>query len=110
MRISSQRWQELPTHSLLTNILIFIQMVRYLILLLLILRWDMDGIVTTSISNYYRRLKPVLNTGLLQQELSFQLFYQLSWLFQLVQPYSYIPRSEERRVGKECRSRWSPYH
>ena len=29
--------------------------------------------------------------------------------------YSYIKtdinnRSEERRVGKECRSRWSPYH
>ena len=22
----------------------------------------------------------------------------------------YFPRSEERRVGKECRSRWSPYH
>src|SRR3712207_7720892 len=22
----------------------------------------------------------------------------------------YIIRSEERRVGKECRSRWSPYH
>ena len=22
----------------------------------------------------------------------------------------YAPRSEERRVGKECRSRWSPYH
>src|SRR2546430_16882945 len=21
-----------------------------------------------------------------------------------------LPRSEERRVGKECRSRWSPYH
>ena len=21
-----------------------------------------------------------------------------------------ILRSEERRVGKECRSRWSPYH
>ena len=21
-----------------------------------------------------------------------------------------FPRSEERRVGKECRSRWSPYH
>ena len=26
-------------------------------------------------------------------------------------PYINIdPRSEERRVGKECRSRWSPYH
>ena len=23
---------------------------------------------------------------------------------------SIIGRSEERRVGKECRSRWSPYH
>ena len=26
---------------------------------------------------------------------------------------AYLPihtRSEERRVGKECRSRWSPYH
>src|SRR3989338_6124344 len=22
----------------------------------------------------------------------------------------YLNRSEERRVGKECRSRWSPYH
>src|ERR1019366_10185618 len=22
----------------------------------------------------------------------------------------YVQRSEERRVGKECRSRWSPYH
>ena len=22
----------------------------------------------------------------------------------------YCGRSEERRVGKECRSRWSPYH
>src|SRR6202790_3680859 len=33
----------------------------------------------------------------------------------LVDPKKLIPgrtvlRSEERRVGKECRSRWSPYH
>ena len=25
-------------------------------------------------------------------------------------PFGPTPRSEERRVGKECRSRWSPYH
>ena len=25
-------------------------------------------------------------------------------------PKEDITRSEERRVGKECRSRWSPYH
>src|SRR3712207_8132903 len=24
--------------------------------------------------------------------------------------WSHTVRSEERRVGKECRSRWSPYH
>ena len=27
-----------------------------------------------------------------------------------LQPYMFKVRSEERRVGKECRSRWSPYH
>ena len=26
------------------------------------------------------------------------------------QPVGVFDRSEERRVGKECRSRWSPYH
>ena len=30
---------------------------------------------------------------------------------ELKEPFSdYARRSEERRVGKECRSRWSPYH
>ena len=24
--------------------------------------------------------------------------------------FLFLARSEERRVGKECRSRWSPYH
>ena len=28
----------------------------------------------------------------------------------VVAAFSLIIRSEERRVGKECRSRWSPYH
>ena len=27
-----------------------------------------------------------------------------------VSPAEKDARSEERRVGKECRSRWSPYH
>ena len=26
------------------------------------------------------------------------------------EPVTPMHRSEERRVGKECRSRWSPYH
>src|SRR2546425_10988222 len=28
----------------------------------------------------------------------------------LPEPSAVVVRSEERRVGKECRSRWSPYH
>src|SRR2546422_1730109 len=33
-------------------------------------------------------------------------------LLRIWQPFTYLflHRSEERRVGKECRSRWSPYH
>ena len=27
-----------------------------------------------------------------------------------VKDMALVYRSEERRVGKECRSRWSPYH
>jgi len=30
--------------------------------------------------------------------------------FMMKDAYSFDRRSEERRVGKECRSRWSPYH
>jgi len=31
-------------------------------------------------------------------------------LFRMYHRYADLNRSEERRVGKECRSRWSPYH
>ena len=31
-------------------------------------------------------------------------------LLRLIVGLSIAIRSEERRVGKECRSRWSPYH
>ena len=34
----------------------------------------------------------------------------LSPTFNIVFEYEIKERSEERRVGKECRSRWSPYH
>ena len=30
-------------------------------------------------------------------------------LIRISQVHSLVKRSEERRVGKECRSRWSPY-
>ena len=33
-----------------------------------------------------------------------------SWIVRAIQKAYNHRRSEERRVGKECRSRWSPYH
>ena len=36
--------------------------------------------------------------------------YKGTWLIVLSGLVGMIGRSEERRVGKECRSRWSPYH
>src|SRR3990167_11105491 len=32
------------------------------------------------------------------------------WILRDRLPVRMLLRSEERRVGKECRSRWSPYH
>src|SRR3712207_2288578 len=34
----------------------------------------------------------------------------LHWAINSVKKGGIVSRSEERRVGKECRSRWSPYH
>ena len=37
-------------------------------------------------------------------------FSPLRMMFAVGLLYVAFIRSEERRVGKECRSRWSPYH
>ena len=38
-------------------------------------------------------------------------FGEMARLTSIAKPdIAVITRSEERRVGKECRSRWSPYH
>ena len=42
--------------------------------------------------------------------LLFTLVGVLSPAFAKMTPWLLDLRSEERRVGKECRSRWSPYH
>ena len=35
---------------------------------------------------------------------------RVAWFFMVMALFVWGTRSEERRVGKECRSRWSPYH
>ena len=42
--------------------------------------------------------------------LLFWMLLSFGVVFVVLAKYGFPVRSEERRVGKECRSRWSPYH
>ena len=50
----------------------------------------------------------VCNIGHFDSEIQISALQNLSW--NEIKPQVDEVRSEERRVGKECRSRWSPYH
>ena len=65
-----------------------------------------SGGVLTSYTAYNRNTNDVV--GLLVVEFAPAIDAQT--VQQLLQPLERRRRSEERRVGKECRSRWSPYH
>ena len=53
---------------------------------------------------------PVGNLGILALESSKEMGQRVNdYIVEWRQERSRM-RSEERRVGKECRSRWSPYH
>ena len=64
-------------------------------------------------SNFYRRLAfdEIFSTFLVNSEIRKKIrkIKKKSKIINLNKQKSII-RSEERRVGKECRSRWSPYH
>src|SRR3989454_9509837 len=55
----------------------------------------------------------LLGLALIEAALGVMYFMHLKYerpaLFWSLIPYLVFARSEERRVGKECRSRWSPY-
>ena len=40
----------------------------------------------------------------------FRIWHDKGDFYHIMFDQSTLQRSEERRVGKECRSRWSPYH
>src|SRR5574338_1328987 len=59
-------------------------------------------LVDNGDSTAFRRYRPVLYTNLISA-------YGILLSYPFI-GFSFLSRSEERRVGKECRSRWSPYH
>ena len=50
------------------------------------------------------------NKETMKRVLKFISPYKAKIIIMLLTALVTVGRSEERRVGKECRSRWSPYH
>src|SRR3712207_8134760 len=85
-----------------------------------------DGIRDIGVTGVQTCALPIFNTGLVSNHvindynscLAHALCYgfssipkvESSHLHGEMVSYGVLVRSEERRVGKECRSRWSPYH
>src|SRR2546427_11804806 len=82
--------------------------------------WDSDAFrqtfqnafVFTGIAVAFKVVLGISLALLLNQQLWFKRMIRGAVLLPWVIPtaLSTLGRSEERRVGKECRSRWSPYH
>ena len=66
----------------------------------------------SELTNIAKDLKIQGHSGLRKQDLIFRILEAKTKKDGLMfgQGVLEILRSEERRVGKECRSRWSPYH
>ena len=57
---------------------------------------------------YYLKELASLEKASIPMSLALKIKAQRLWMF--FEGCDKLTRSEERRVGKECRSRWSPYH
>ena len=81
-----------------------------------------DGMIVTDNEEFYKKMMLFRSHGITRDE-NLITRNDGSWFYQQLdlgykdvhcrnaeRIYSHIIRSEERRVGKECRSRWSPYH
>ena len=69
---------------------------------------EVAAIAALPIQNEKRRLWRALNA--LKPERPMVLVEEVPWHEIGITLECEDNRSEERRVGKECRSRWSPYH
>ena len=78
-----------------TTVILLVMAVSDTLVLLIYVTYDLSCIAVPS-----HPLLSVEDVRGLEGKLSYLVFY--TWYFPA--------RSEERRVGKECRSRWSPYH
>src|SRR3712207_6074232 len=117
----------------------YIKEKKYLLATIEVLQWELETLAPRQGQEYLSEVLAYVSTKdyelstsevfqtlvkeLLQEKSSFDLILQkeLEEVAEEIEKMKKIPadeyrdyaelcRSEERRVGKECRSRWSPYH
>src|SRR2546430_6173890 len=71
-------------------------------------RFDCDWSSDVCSSDLLNEIKEILTKMGLSLGMKFDEHGRIIW--PPLPSQTAAPRSEERRVGKECRSRWSPYH
>ena len=76
---------------------------------------DYPEVETITTQNFYQNTKNIEDSSIsfLRCNNSRLISLETSWSLPMEKDSHYFTvygRSEERRVGKECRSRWSPYH
>ena len=78
---------------------------------------EIDEVVVTGYQNIQRRDIVGSITSIKAKDIIMPSFTTIDQMLQgrvagmvVTNTSSRVGRSEERRVGKECRSRWSPYH
>ena len=89
------------------NIYIKEQNTRYVRMILLDV--SQDFLQNIKLLPFIASILVIIFTGLVTIQISKKRFAGIISMVILLQSITFT-RSEERRVGKECRSRWSPYH
>ena len=72
-----------------------------------------ETLLSTNLTSHflYNTLNTIASLALKENaETTYASILNLSKLLRYGKTSNLDDRSEERRVGKECRSRWSPYH
>ena len=68
------------------------------------------GMIVRGLFSFIHEIEGIELEAIASTEKSIEKVKQMAKENHVKKAYLNYDRSEERRVGKECRSRWSPYH
>ena len=104
--VRSRQWNKLVA---VDGVLCTVATMAFYVLYLVGFKWGANGYLLAIISGDFVSVLFLMVTGKLWNDVELKGINKDLWKQMLHFSLPMI-RSEERRVGKECRSRWSPYH